>query len=882
MRLLHVAVGWVFIFCILVTPVRGDLQGKLAGIVLNQDTGKPLANAQISLPGTSRKTLTDESGQFYIINLNPGLYDVQAIYLGFVPVVVKNVAVSSDHTARLEMKLSATIIELGKTITHECGRPLIYENETYSQIQLNAPDLALRPLEKFTDLLQYLPGVTIDPAGALHLWGGRSNEIGLLVDGIPYNEPFRNQPSLDFLISEIDELSAKTGVFEAEYGQANSGILQIRRKPLPQNYHGELAFQSGDFFSLHTDVFSDEIKAFSGFGAWKVQGWLGGPVPKYFKKKLRFGLGLKYADDAGYLYGENADLPDGTPKSENPPKVSLNPETQFLLNYRMEYSFNPRLKLAWHANFQDLKWQEYHRLETHRWSRLPEAALRNYGQANSHALKITHELSPKIYYTLSTGYLWHKNRIHAFEKADDPRYLWSGWLERDLAGEFYVAGTNNQRTSINTTTLNTKFDLTAQLGHRHLLRSGFEFRRHDLSFHDYFVEADREERDDNRDGILGNIAINPDSLNDEYRFQPVEMSFYLQDKLEWAAVVLNLGARLDYFASNGESRTGWWQPGTDSSSAAGTQMKVSPRISMAYNISKKGKLFAAYGHFYQMPPLFGVYSNLNYDFYSARYFPEMGNVDLSLQKTTAFEIGLDHQLTPAAAFRVNWFYRDFRNLAGRRLYLTPNGQATFAVWDAVDFGFSQGAIVQFIHKFSANLRLDLAYTYQRTKMNNSEPWPGQKISGADLEQRSFAVVHLADWNQPHLLQLHLNWSRPEAWGLDFYGQIASGFPYTVAHIDPQKNTAEYNGRQGPLQIHSTLYAFKTFPLWIGDKKTNLSLELKIYNLLDYLNELTVWPSSGHSDQPIEPLTLGMSPEWMSRPFWYAKPREILIGLRYAF
>lgn len=882
MRLFQFSVCWFFICCLLAMPVRGDLQGKLVGIVLNQDTGEPLENAEISLLNTPRKTLTDKTGQFFIINVNPGFYDVQAFYLGFVPVVVKNVYISSDHTTRLKLKLSATIIELGKTITHEHGRPLIEENETYSLYQLNSADLALRALEQIADIFEYLPAVTPDPAGGLHLRGARTHEIGLLVDGIRYNEPFLNRQTFDFLSPEIDELSLKTGVFDAEYGAANSGILQIRRKPLTENYHGMFGFQAGDILSLNSDAFSEEIKSFTGFNNWKIQGQFGGAIPKYFNQKLRFSLATRYWDDPGYLYGEDTFTTSGEKKSDEPAMVSLNSKTQFLLNFRMAYLFNPGLTLAYHSNFKYQEWQDYRTLEAHRWSRLPDGTLWNYQQANSHYLKLTHAFSPRIYYTLSTGYLWNKNRMQTFDSAVDDQYQWSGLRQRDLQDEFYVSGTNNFRSSENTNTLNTKFDLTAQVGHRHLLRTGFEFSRHDLTVHQFDVEADREERDDNRDGLPGNVAINPDSLNDEYRFQPIEMAYYLQDKLEWAALVLNLGMRLDYFASNGESQTGWWQSGTDSVHSAEKHIKISPRVSLAYNISEKGKLFASYGHFYQPPPYYGIYSNLNYEFYAARYFPEMGNVDLPLQKTTAYEVGIDHLLPEDAAFRVKWFYRDFRNLLGRRIYMTPDEQRSFAVWDAADFGFTQGAILQFSKKFSPSFRLDLAYTYQRTRMNNSEPRPGQLISAADLEQRSFATVYAADWEQPHAFQMHLFWSHPESWGVSFYGQIASGFPYTARRIDPQRNTVEYNGSRGPLQINTTLFAFKSFPLWIGNRKTKLSLDLKIYNLLDRLNELTVWPSSGHSDQPIEPLRAGMTPEWMTRPYWYAKPREILFGLRYQF
>jgi len=882
MRLLQNCLCGFLIILITLPSVYAEIKGKLAGKVINQDTGQPMTEVEITLMDTPIKVLTDKTGQYFILNITPGFYDVRAFYLGFVPVVVQEVFISVDHTTRVNFQLSSTIIELGKDVTHHKGKPLIKKNETLSTYEIGSAELSRQPIENFWQLIKYLPGISFDARNRYHVRGGRSNEILFTVDDLPFNEPFQNRLAGDILTNDIHQFIFKSGAFSAEYGPAASAVLQVLNPEIPPKYSGNIAFQTGDVLTTHASIFTEEIKTFAALNNSQIEGKLSGPFPKYLSDKLSFTFSTRYWDDKGYLYGEDKFTTEGDLNNNSPAYTSLNPFRHFTLNFQLNYLIKPNLSLRYFSNYQDQKWQEYASLADHRWRFIPDARNWHYNQGNCHFLKLSHQLSLKNYYTFSLGYLWNKYATHAFAQTNAPEYRWSGWLLTDSMGEFYHAGTDNFRMSENSNTLTAKLDFTRQIGHHHLLRSGFDFKRHDITVHEYHVEVDRPDYDDNRDGVPGNIAANPDSLDDAYRHQPLEFALYLQDKLEWEPVVLNVGLRLDYFAPDAEFKTGWWHTTSDSLQTASNKFKISPRLSVAYNISDQGKLFASYGHFYQAPPYWGLYSNAYYRLYTSQYLPQFGNSDLELQKTISYEIGIEHLISPSFAASIKWFYRDFRNMMGRQLYLTPNGQLYAAVWDATDFGFTQGAIIQVTKKFSETITLDLDYTYQHTKTNNPEPYPEQKVALPTAESRSYSMLYLAEWDQPHCFQAHFNWAKPENWGITCHSRIASGYPFTSHSYDPVKDTAKYNSSRGSLQIDFDVYAFKDFRIWLGAKKTILRLELKIYNLLDRLNEKTVWPSSGKSDRPIELFQSGMSQDWMTRPFWYSKPREILVGFRYQF
>ena len=83
------------------------------GQVYDRDLNAPMPDVEIALLDSPFKTYTDSSGCFFIINIPPGIYDVKALYLGYVPAVSRRIPIYIDETAIVNFKLSSTIIELG-------------------------------------------------------------------------------------------------------------------------------------------------------------------------------------------------------------------------------------------------------------------------------------------------------------------------------------------------------------------------------------------------------------------------------------------------------------------------------------------------------------------------------------------------------------------------------------------------------------------------------------------------------------------------------------------------------------------------------------------------------------------------------------------------
>ena len=63
-----------------------------------------------------------------------------------------------------------------------------------------------------------------------HFRGGRIGEVAYMIDGIPVNDVFSNSYAILVENHAIQEMEIVTGTFNAEYGQAMSGVVNIVTK----------------------------------------------------------------------------------------------------------------------------------------------------------------------------------------------------------------------------------------------------------------------------------------------------------------------------------------------------------------------------------------------------------------------------------------------------------------------------------------------------------------------------------------------------------------------------------------------------------------------------------------------------------------------------
>jgi outer membrane cobalamin receptor len=91
--------------------------------------------------------------------------------------------------------------------------------------------------------------------GDLHLRGGRKGQIAFQVDGVPMTDAYDGSTVVDVNADAVQELQVISGAFNAEYGQAMSGIVNIVTKDGNNNFTGSFSTYAGDYVSNKTNKF---------------------------------------------------------------------------------------------------------------------------------------------------------------------------------------------------------------------------------------------------------------------------------------------------------------------------------------------------------------------------------------------------------------------------------------------------------------------------------------------------------------------------------------------------------------------------------------------------------------------------------------------------
>ena len=142
-----------------------------------------------------------------------------------------------------------------------------------------------------------------------------------------------------------------------------------------------------------------------------------------------------------------------------------------------------------------------------------------------------------------------------------------------------------------------------------------------------------------------------------------------------------------------------------------------------------------------------------------------------------------------------------------------------------------------------------------------------------------------DWDQQHTLNLNINYSKRNNWGLGLIGKLNTGRPYTptLRATRGVRSTFE-NSERKPLQLNLDFRVFKK--LTFGG--LSYSLFFKVFNLFDQRNAIEVFSSTGRADFSSDILFTGRVQgvntlqEQFNRPEFYSEPRRVQIGLTMDF
>lgn len=233
--LVTLAMSLALLVCAL-SPTAASTTGIISGCIKSQETGAPLSGVNVFVNGTVLSTVTDANGRFSFTNVPPGDYEVRAELVGYGVSTLGSVSVTMDSTAAADMLLKQEATE-EQTVVVTRPRPMVTPDIVNTLSQVTADQESLTRIDPAnvrtaTGLLSALPGVTADTdgSGQVHVRGGRADQIGWYIEGIPITDPNTGMFGTNLYTTGINKFQAFTGGFSAEYGNAISGVLNEVKK----------------------------------------------------------------------------------------------------------------------------------------------------------------------------------------------------------------------------------------------------------------------------------------------------------------------------------------------------------------------------------------------------------------------------------------------------------------------------------------------------------------------------------------------------------------------------------------------------------------------------------------------------------------------------
>lgn len=911
---------------LIATAAYTGTTGKIRGVVKDEATGEVLIGANVRIDGTSMGAATDFDGNYTILNIPPGEYTVVVSMVGYGQKRITDVRVKIDLTTTLDVELGEQLIK-GEEMVIVAERPLIQRDLTATTATVGREELNLLPVTEFSEVLSLQAGFV---SGSLR--GGRSGEVAYWIDGVPVTDVYDGSQVVEVNKNLVQEMQLVSGAFNAEYGQAMSGIVNIATREGGSSFRGGVGFYGGDFVSANDEIFPgvDDINPMA---IRNYEANLSGPI---LGEDLTFFVNGRYIYFDGWLSGrkrfnpENVSLIDSTGtfqlfRDEERGKgdsslVPMNWSERKYLQGKLSWHITPLLKATYNAIYDNSSSKPYNQYFYFN----PDGVGTNFSESLTQIFQLSHTLNSSTFYTVGASLFTKDFKYHVYDDPHDSLYVHPQVLMQIDPYGIATGGTDPSRFSRNTRTGLVKVDLSSQITNANLIKLGVEARQHTVEYESYTLRPP-----------LAQSAFDPASTNpfvsmeipadseatyNFYQRKPREYSFYIQDKMEFDDLIINIGVRFDYFSPDGvvladesdpdifnpikpsnrffdTNNNGRQDPGEASKSVADRRAywytkatdkyQWSPRFGASFPISDRGVVHFSYGHFFQIPRFERLYENPDFKIGSGsgEHVAVIGNADLKPEQTINGELGVQQQVTEDVSVDLTLYFRDIRGLTGTRgaEIQVFGGSATYDKFINSDFGFVKGVVLSLNKQFVGGFGATMDYTYQVADGTASDPSSARNaLAGGALPEVQQVPL---DWDQRHTLNVTASYNA-ENWGLSLIAQYGSGTPYTPRQ-SADATALLTNSQVKPQFFTADTRAFYTFDLGFA----RLVTFLRVFNLFDIKNEVGVFNDTGRAGFTTDlararatnpPEYIIELDQFFLRPQFYSEPRRIEFGLNVEF
>jgi hypothetical protein len=919
--------------------------GRISGTITEVDTENKLPGVNVIFKGTYYGSASNENGEYSIENIRPGNYDVEVSMIGYKVLLQTGIRVNVGKTTYIDFFLEKTVLSFGEEVLVIGDSPLFDVNETASVSRIRSDEIENRLASGVEDILAKQIGVSKQD-NEIHIRGGRIDESLFIVDGMSVKDPLSGYSGNLYINAEaIEELEIITGGYNAEYGQAMSGIVNVSLKSGSDKYEGAVKYISDHWGVLNQESVLNYSDRFE-FNLGGPEIILGKILPLF--GIYSFGKFSFYLSGFGNVFDGNLpvsrelfphhnwefSLIDDSTEKNFLKKLAVRENNDWHFMYKLLWELNPQKKLivsydgslninqgyfmprAFSSTYYPYRYQN---ILDHYNTITRESRLFN--------INWTHSLGIQSFYTLTLG------RFITMEHSAVQDLKWTEYEERlDLepinyiltdedgnvrvtyGDEFYDSGFAPEWYDMYSDNIRFDLDWTYHLQSKHKIKTGIE---------NTWTEMQVLDIDEPWTGTTG-LGANYDS----YQARTMFGAIYFQDQIIFEGMTINIGMRYDYWfpgkyvedAINDtnaviitdEARNKFNQE-TFSMFGARGKGRLSPRFGISHPVTDNDVLYFYYGHFSQLPTFQYVYAKLNSSAQST--YQIFGNPNLSSKTTVQYELGIKHRFNPDQVMEVKAYWKDMFDYETSQSVVPSNprySHLSFNMYFNADYARARGIETIIKSRLYKNWFIDLNANYSIITGKSSTPYDNLLVDAGELREKPLDENFLA-WDRPFQFFTNLYYQHPSGWGGSLRVEFSSGRRYTRSIPGTNDNsdgiiyvedTPYYIGAREddkPYYYLSEYYPKLLKVFGINTISGSSTVDLKVYksfkiynvtcklfieteNLLDELIPRRINPFTGRGYDPGEiiPYYLIENPSPNQDPSRNGIPRKTVLGVQVFF
>jgi carboxypeptidase family protein/TonB-dependent receptor-like protein len=247
MRLLRTCAALFAVLLLALPAVAQEQTGSIQGVV-KDSSGAVLPGVTVearspSAIGVSTAT-TDSNGAYRFPALPPGVYEVSASLQSFVPAKIGDAVVTLGKQLTIDLVLKLAGVSESVTVTGESPLIDVKQNATFASIQRETIERMPKGRD-FQSILRTAPGAQDESkSGGIQIDGASGSENRWIIDGIDTTNLQNGLSGKTMLLDFVNEVQVKSAGYNAEFGGATGGVVNVLTKSGSNQFHG----QAGTYF----------------------------------------------------------------------------------------------------------------------------------------------------------------------------------------------------------------------------------------------------------------------------------------------------------------------------------------------------------------------------------------------------------------------------------------------------------------------------------------------------------------------------------------------------------------------------------------------------------------------------------------------------------